>query len=262
MDKKYNSAINPKCLNNHRILNLKSTSQRISMSNFSNPANSKIDIKYQYQKGINKNLFQNNFINQNHNNKTFNANKSKISDDISIDNISNIISYKKNKLPHTQMICEEKQSLIDNNFIHKFNPTNCKSSSINFSNNNFYNNNTTDICDSHTKSFQLKLKKMQEMNRTIIKENFIMKNNTFDHWKNSWFNRDKISKSIIKCKRNIINMRIKNQLLNKNFYKDNNGNNSINGNINNKLVNSINGDNDSKKKKDETYCFLCCFSKS
>ena len=39
-------------------------------------------------------LFENKLINKNHINKTFNTNKSKISDDKSIDNISNIISYK------------------------------------------------------------------------------------------------------------------------------------------------------------------------
>ena len=243
MDKKYNSTTNPKYLNNHRILNLKSTSQRTNMNNYSNASNKKNDIKYQCQKGISGNLLQNNLIYKNHNNKTFNANKRKISDDISIDNISNIISYKKNKLPNIQMNFEKKQSLNDNN--------------------NICNNNTTNIlCDSHTKSFQLKLKKMQEMNRTILKENFIMMNNTFDPWKNSWFNRDKISKSIINCKQKIISMKIKNQLLTKNFYSENKGNNNINGKINNKLVNSVNGDNDNKVKKNVAIPLLCCTYKS
>ena len=263
MDKKYNSTTNPKYLNNHRILNLKSTSQRINMNNYSNASNKKNDIKYQCQKGISGNLLQNNLIYKNHNNKTFNANKRKISDDISIDNISNIISYKKNKLPNIQMNFEKKQSLNDNNSIHKINPKNYKSFSINTSNNNICNNNTTNIlCDSHTKSFQLKLKKMQEMNRTILKENFIMMNNTFDPWKNSWFNRDKISKSIINCKQKIISMKIKNQLLTKNFYSENKGNNNINGKINNKLVNSVNGDNDNKVKKNVAIPLLCCTYKS
>lgn len=262
MDKKYNSTTNPKYLNNHRILNLKSTSQRINMNNYSKASNNKNDIKYQGQKGISENLLQNNLINKNLNNKTFNANKSKISDDISIDNISNIISYKKSKIPHTQMNYEKKQPFIDNNSILKFNPKNYKSFSINTSNNNICNNNTTSICDSHTKSFQLKLKKMQEMNRTILKENFIMMNNTFDPWKNSWFNRDAISKSIINCKRKIISMKIKNQLLTKNFYSENKGNNNINGNINNKLVNSANGDNDNKVKKNGCIPFLRCSYKS
>jgi hypothetical protein len=263
MDKKYNSTTNPKYLNNHRILNLKSTSQRTNMNNYSNASNKKNDIKYQCQKGISGNLLQNNLIYKNHNNKTFNANKRKISDDISIDNISNIISYKKNKLPNIQMNFEKKQSLNDNNSIHKINPKNYKSFSINTSNNNICNNNTTNIlCDSHTKSFQLKLKKMQEMNRTILKENFIMMNNTFDPWKNSWFNRDKISKSIINCKQKIISMKIKNQLLTKNFYSENKGNNNINGKINNKLVNSVNGDNDNKVKKNVAIPLLCCTYKS
>ena len=261
MDKKYNSTTNPKYINNHRILNLKSTSQRINMNNYSNTLNKKNDVKYQCQKGISGN-FQNNLIYKNHNNKTFNANKRKISDDTSIDNISNIISYKKNKLPYTQMNFGKKQSLIDNNSNHKFNPKNYKSFSINTSKNNNCNSNTTNICDSHTKSFQLKLKKMQEMNRTILKENFIMMNNTFDPWEKSWFNRDKISQSIINCKQKIISMKIKNQLLTKNFYSENKGNNNINGNINNKLVNSVNGDKDNKIKKNENIPFLCCFYKS
>ena len=241
MDKKYNSTTNPKYLNNHRILNLKSTSQRTNMNNYSNASNKKNDIKYQCQKGISGNLLQNNLIYKNHNNKTFNANKRKISDDISIDNISNIISYKKNKLPNIQMNFEKKQSLNDNNSIHKINPKNYKSFSINTSNNNICNNNTTNIlCDSHTKSFQLKLKKMQEMNRTILKENFIM----------------------INCKQKIISMKIKNQLLTKNFYSENKGNNNINGKINNKLVNSVNGDNDNKVKKNVAIPLLCCTYKS
>ena len=53
MDKKYNSTTNPKYLNNHRILNLKSTSQRTNMNNYSNASNKKNDIKYQCQKEIN-----------------------------------------------------------------------------------------------------------------------------------------------------------------------------------------------------------------
>ena len=103
---------------------------------------------------------------------------------------------------------------------------------------------------------------MKEMNRTIMKENYIMKNNTFNRWKNSWFNREKITKSIINCKQKIINMKIKNQLLNKNVCIDNKGNNNINGNINNKLINTINEGNGKKIKQNETIPFLCCFSKS
>ena len=244
MDRKYNSTTNPKYLNNHKILNLKSTSQRIGMNNYSKPANIKNNIKFQYQKGIGEKLFENNSLNISNNNKIFNTNKNIINDDSSIDNISNIISYKHNKLPKTQNIFEKKQCSINNN--------------INKSNNTFYNNNTTNICDSHTKSFQLKLKKMQEMNRTIIKENYIMKNNTFNPWKNSWFNIEKLSKSINNCKQKIINMKIKHQLLNKNFYSDD----KRISNFNNRIINSVNGDNDKKIKQKETIPFLCCFSKS
>jgi hypothetical protein len=220
----------------------------------------KKNIKNRYQKETDEMLFENKLINKNHNNKTFNTNKSKISDDISIDNISNIISYK-HKLPNTQMIFEKKQSSSNiNNLTNPIqNRVNCNLK--NYKNFNC-NNNTTEICDSHTKSFQLKLKKMKEMNRTIMKENYIMKNNAFNPWKSSWFNREKITKSIINCKQKIIYMKIKNQLLNKNLYIDNKGNNNINGNINNKLINTVNEDNGKKIKQNETIPFLCCFSKS
>ena len=158
------------------------------------------------------------------------------------------------------MIFEKKQSSNNNNLTNpELNRVKC-----NLKNNKSFNcnNNTTEICDSHTKFFQLKLKKMQEMNRTIMKENYIMKNNAFNPWKNSWFNREKIAKSIINCKQKIINMKIKNQLLKKNFYIDNKGNNNINGNINNKLINTVNEDIGKKIKQNETIPFLCCSSKS
>ena len=100
------------------------------------------------------------------------------------------------------------------------------------------------------------------MNRTILKENFIMMNNTFDPWKNSWFNRDKISKSIINCKQKIINMKNKNILLNKNYYLNEIGKSNINGSNNINFTNSVNGSNDKKTKQNETIPFLCCFSKS
>ena len=269
MDKKYNSTTNPKYLNNHIILNLKSTSQRISMNNFSKPPNIKNSVNYQSSKNKGENSFRNNLIDKNHHDNASNINKNIINDDISLDNISNIISNKQNKLPNTQMIFEEKESSIFNNMTNpiqnrgKYNLKNYNSFSItNTSAKTFCNKNTMDICDSHTKSFQLKLKKMKEMNRTLINENYIMKSNTFNFSNKSSINGNSMSKSIINCKQKIINMKNKNILLNKNYYLNEIGKSNINGSNNINFTNSVNGSNDKKTKQNETIPFLCCFSKS
>ena len=269
MDRKYNSTTNPKNLNNHIILNLKSTSQRISMNNFSKPPNIKNSVNYQSSKNKGESSFENNLINISHQDKASDINKNLINDDISLDNISNIISNKQNKLPNTQMIFEEKESSIFNNMTNpiqnrgKYNLKNYKSFSITDNSiKTFYNKNTMDICDSHTKSFQLKLKKMKEMNRTLIKENYLMKSNTFNSSNKSSINGNSMSKSIINCKQKILNMKNKNILLNKNYYLNEIGKSNINGNNNINLTNSVNESNDKKTKQNETIPFLCCFSKS
>ena len=263
MDKKYNSTTNPRYLNNHVILNLKSTSQRISMNNCSKPPSIKNRVNY-----LSSN---NNLINKSHQDKASNINTNLISDDISLDNISNIISNKQNKLPNTQMIFEEKESSTFNNMTNpaqnrgKFNLKNHNSFSLtNTSVKTFCNKNTMDICDSHTKSFQLKLKKMKEMNKTLIKENNIMKSNTFNFSNKSSINENSMSKSIINCKKKIINMKNKNNniLLNKNYYLNEIGKSNINKSNNINLTNSVHENNDKKTKQNETIPFLCCFSKS
>jgi len=270
MDKKYNSTANPKYINNHIILNLKSTSQRISMNNYSKPQNIKNSVNYISSKNKVENLFVNNIININHQNKTSNINKNIINDDISLDNISNIISNKKSKLPNTQMIFEEKESSILNNNIANpiqnrgtYNLKNYNSFSINkTSDKTLCNKNTMDICDSHTKSFQLKLKKMKEMNRTLIKDNYLIKSNTFNSSNKSSINENSMTKNIINCKQKIINMKNKNILLNKNYYLNEIDNSKMNGSNNFNLINSVNESNDKKAKPNETIPFLCCFSKS
>ena len=270
MERKYNSTTNPKNLNNHIILNLKSTSQRISMSNYSKLPSINNSVNYQSSKNKEENSFGNNLINKNHQDIASDINKNIINDDISIDNISNIISNKQNKLPNTQMIFEEKESSIINNMTNplqnrgKYNLKNYNSFSItNNSVKTLSNKNTMDICDSHTKSFQLKLKKMKEMNRTLIKESYLMKSNTFN-FSNKSINDNSMSKSIINCKQKIINMKNKNILLYKNYYLNiiGNSNSNINGSNNNNFNNSVNECNDKKTKQNETIPFLCCFSKS
>ena len=268
MDKKYNSTTNPKYLNNHIILNLKSTSQRINMNNYSKQPSIKNSVKCQSSKNNGGKLFGTNLINNSHLDKTSSINKNIINDDISLDNISNIISNKQNKLPNTQMIFEEKESSIFNNMTNpiqnrgKYFLKNYNSFSIaNTSAKTFCNNNTIDICDSHTKSFQLKLKKMKEMNKTLIKDNYILKSNTFNS-SNKSSNGNNISKSIINCKQKIINMKNKNILYNKDYYLNEIRNSKINGNNNINLANSINESNDKKTKQNDIIPFLCCFSKS
>ena len=141
-----------------------------------------------------------------------------------------------------------------------------------FSNTNFSKNNNIEVCDSHTKSFQLKMKKMKEMNKAILKENYNIKNKTFNDSKNGGkdSNNDLLnnyisSKSIINCKQKIIYMKNKNKLLNKGniYFNDtqNNYNNSI-GSFNSNLNNFVKEHNEKKLKEDKTIPFLCCFSKS
>jgi len=270
MDKKYNSITNPKYLNNHAILNLKSTSQRISMNNFSKPLSIKNSVNY-HSKNKGEKSFGNNLINKNNQDKASNIDKNVTNDDLSLDNISNIISNKKSKLPNTQMIFQEKESSIFNNMTNpiqnrgKYNLKNYNSFSItNTSVKTFCNKNTMDICDSHTKSFQLKLKKMKEMNRTLIKENYLMKSNTFNFSNKSSINENSMSKSIINCKQKIINMKNRNILLNKNYYLNeiSKSKSNITGSNNINFTNSVNESNDKKTEQNEAIPFLCCFSKS
>ena len=270
MDRKYNSTTNPKYLNNHVILNLKSTSQRISMNNYSKPPSIKNSVDYQTSKNKLENSLGNSLIN-NYQDKVSNINKNNINDDdISLDNISNIISNKQNKLPNTQMIFEVKESPIFNNMTNpiqnrgKYTLKNYNSFSItNTSVKTFCNKNTMDICDSHTKSFQLKLKKMKEMNRTLIKDNYLIKsNNTFNFSNKSSINENSMSKSIINCKQKIINMKNRNILLNKNYYLNEISKSNITGSNNINFTNSVNESNNKKTKQNETIPFLCCFSKS
>ena len=106
MDRKNNSTNIPKNINNHIIYNLKSTSQRISLNNMNEQNKNNND---QDQKSISE-LFQNQLINSSQNDKSSKFNKNITSDDISLDNISNILSQKQNKIPNTQMFFEDNES--------------------------------------------------------------------------------------------------------------------------------------------------------
>ena len=262
MERKYNSTTNPKNLNNPIIFNLKSTSQRISKNNYSNQKSLKDSVKGQEQKSVGDFLLEKHLKNNNPNEKS-SVKTNILNDDLSLDNISNIISQKRNKLPYTNMIFDDKESSIDKNFTNSFqNKNKYHSKNLNsFSNNNTFSNNNIEVSDSHTKSFQMKMKKMKEMNKIIMKENSYIKNNTFN---SSNKTRNGINgSSIINCKQKIIYMKNKNKQMNKGniFFNDiNNINNNVNYNFN--LNNIINENNNKKKEKDKTIPFLCCFTQS
>ena len=267
MEKKYNSTTNPKYINNHIIYNLKSTSQRINNINNNNlKKNNDKNYNEQEQKSIND-LQENYLANSSQNDKTSKLNKNMTDDDLSLDNISNIISQKQSKLPDTKMLFADKESSL----FTKQNLTNKLSKNLNKINSFSYNN--IKECDSHIKSFHLKMKKMKEMNNTIMKDDYVNKNNkTFNGSsksdKNFFFflpNDFNNSKSIINFKQKIIYMKNKNKLLNKGniYFNDtqNNYNNSI-GSLNSNLNNFVKEHNEKKLKEDKTIPFLCCFSKS
>ena len=265
MSRKYNSTTNAKCIYNPKILNLKSTSQRININDIPYEHNLK-NNNIQDQKSNGNISLDNNLMNYSKNDKSSNLKPNSINDDTSLDNISNIISQKQNNLPNTQILFDDNESQIIANSNQTKNKNNFKTLKS-FSNNNFSNNNKNiEVCDSHTKSFQLKMKKMKEMNKAILKENYNIKNKTFNDSKNGGkdSNNDLLndyinSKSIINCKQKIIYMKNKNKLLNKGniIVNDTQYNN---GSFN---FNSYNSDNDKKmEEEDKTIPFLCCFSKS
>ena len=246
MDKKYNSTTNKKYINNFQIFNLKSTSQNINGNNITK---SKIP-KYNNDKdskSIEDFLSNNNLINSSLKDKSSNNNKNMINDELSLDNISNIIEPKNIKLPNTQMIFEDNASSIfdNNNLIPRLtNISNQNSSSI--------CQNKLKIYDNKTKSFQMKMKKMKEMNKIIIKKNKLIddSNRSENTYKSSNLNN---LKTIIKCKEKIIHMQNKNKFIGniKNF-------NSFNINMNNNS--SLNEHKEIKVNK--TNSFLCCYGKS
>ena len=260
MEKKYNSTTNPKYINNHIIYNLKSTSQRINNINNNLKKNNYKNYNEQEQKSIND-LQENYLANSSQNDKTSKLNKNMTDDDLSLDNISNIISQKQSKLPDTKMLFADKESSL----FTKQNLTNKLSKNLNKINSFSYNN--IKECDSHIKSFHLKMKKMKEMNNTIMKDDYVNKNNkTFNgssksdkNFFNDLPNDFNNSKSIINFKQKIIYMKNKNKLLNKgNIYF----NDTQNNNISNGSYKFVNEQNNKKLEEDKTIPFLCCFSKS
>ena len=111
------------------------------------------------------------------------------------------------------------------------------------------------VCDSHTKSFQLKMKKMKEMNKIIFKENFIKGDNLMNDSnksENTYKNSNK-SNYIINCKQKIISMRNKNKLI-----ENMNDFNSFNIKLNEN--NNLNPNNEIKVNRINP--FLCCYGKS
>jgi hypothetical protein len=215
MEKKNNSAINQKYINNNLILNLKSSSQRINNYNYGRQQKLKNNIDRD-SNIILSNISQNHLTNFSLNEKssTSNINTNHKSDDFSLDNISNIIGKDKN-LPHTQMILEDNNSsLIDKNT--NQNKSNFMKVLTNLSDTKILSNNDTKEYDSHTKSFQMKMKKMREMNKTIIKENYNVKNrgmNDSNKSQNIKYNHLDNSKSFINFKQKIIGIKNKNKLI-------------------------------------------------
>ena len=215
MEKKNNSAINQKYINNNLILNLKSSSQRINNYYYGRQQKLKNNIDRD-SNIILSNISQNHLTNFSLNEKssTSNINTNHKSDDFSLDNISNIIGKDKNVL-NTQMISEDNNSsLIDKNT--NQNKSNFMKVLTNLSDTKILSNNDTKEYDSHTKSFQMKMKKMREMNKTIIKENYNVKNrgmNDSNKSQNIKYNHLDNSKSIINCKQKINSMKNKNKLI-------------------------------------------------
>ena len=273
MSRKYNSTTNVKYnIYNPQILRLKSTSQRIITKNIPKEQNYKNNNNIKDQKNNEVFALENNLINYNQKEQSSILKQNIINEDSSLDNISNIISQKKNNLPNTKMLFEDNESSLNEKKIftnslqtkNKSNNKNLKS----FSNiNNLSNKNKNiEVYDSHTKSFQIKMQKMKEMNNAILKEKYNIKNNkTLNSSKKGGkdldidlLNNNHNSKSIINCKRKIY-MKNKNKLLHKGniFFNDIHYNN---GSFNFILNNS---DNEKKlEEEDKTIPFLCCFSKS
>ena len=245
MYKKYNSIQNQKYSNNYPIINLKSTSQKINSFKEIKNNNQEYNNKDKELKSIEVFVKHNNGINLSQIEKSSNNNQNILNDEFSLDNISNIIEPKKHKLiNNTQMIFEDNNSskVDNNNFIPRL---------TNLSNSNSIYNNNIKVYDNYTKSFHLKMKKMKEMNKTIIKKNKIMNdsNRSDNTYKSSNINN---LKSIIKCKQNIIDMKNKSKFI---------GN--ING-FNSFKVNLLDNSNNSKLNKNKeikvnkTTPFLCC----
>ena len=248
MDKKFNLTTNQKHPNYNPILNLKSSSQKINQLNYGNEQNF-INNNNKISNSIGD-INKNNLINLSQIDKSSNSNnKNQINDDSSLDNISNIIKTSPKKLPCNQMIFEDnKSSLFDNN-------NQGKSSLIpritDISDNSGLGNKNVYVCDSHTRSFQLKMKKMKEMNSMIIKENKILNdsNKSENTYKSSKLN---YLKSKINCKQKLISMKNKNKLI---------GNiNDFNSfNIHLKEINKNNNiNNNDEIKSNEINTFLCC----
>ena len=245
MYKKYNSIQNQKYSNNYPIINLKSTSQKINSFKEIKNNNQEYNNNDKESKSIEVFVKHNNGINLSQIEKSSNNNQNILNDEFSLDNISNIIEPKKHKLiNNTQMIFEDNNSskVDNNNFIPRL---------TNLSNSNSIYNNNIKVYDNYTKSFHLKMKKMKEMNKTIIKKNKIMNdsNRSDNTYKSSNINN---LKSIIKCKQNIIDMKNKSKFI---------GN--ING-FNSFKVNLLDNSNNSKLNKNKeikvnkTTPFLCC----
>ena len=253
MEKKNNSAINQKYINNNLILNLKASSQRINNYNYGR----KQKLKNNNDRDSNiilGNISQNLLVNISLNDKSSisNIKNNHKSEDFSLDNISNIIAKDRN-LPYTQMILEDNNSsLIDKNTYH--NKSKFMKVGTNLSDTKILSNNDTKEYDSHTKSFQMKMKKMREMNKTIIKENYNIKNraiNDSNKSQNIKLNYLDNSKSIINCKQKIISMKNKNKLIWKigDF-------NSFNIHLN-----DIQNNTKSENKANNINSFFCCYGK-
>lgn len=250
MSKKFNSTTNQKYSNNHPIFNLKSTSQKINLLNIPKDTTSK-SSNNKGSKSFGDFLYNNNSINPSQSDKSSSSKQNLINDEYSIDNISNIIEPQKKRFIDNQIFFEDnKSSIIDNNFKNKSNFIPRLTTDI-----NNFSDNKIKLCDSHTKSFQLKMKKMKEMNKVIFKDNFINKNNIIKDYSNKSENTYKSSNKnnyIINCKQKIISMKNKNTLM---------GNMNDFNNFNIKLNdNNINQNKEIKVNKINP--FLCCYGKS
>ena len=249
MSKKYNSTTNQKNFYNHPIFNLKSTSQKINLINIPKDKTSKISNKE--SKSFGGFLYNNNLINLSQLDKSSNSKQNLVKDEYSIDNISNIIEPQKTKFPNNQIYFEDNKSSIIDNFQNK---SNLIPRLTNDTNN--FSGNKIKLCDSHTKSFQLKMKKMKEMNKIIFKDNCIKKNKLMNDYSNKsedTYKSNNKNNYIINYKQKIISMKNKNTLL---------GNMSDFNDFNIKLTDNSNINQNKEIKVNKINSFLCCYGKS
>jgi len=262
MYKKYNSTFNQNNIINTPILNLKLSQKNTELFNPSERPSSKNLISKNELISTDDYLNKKDFNNINKIDKFSNSNLNLIRDDTSsLDNISRIIEPKNNILSNTQKFCEDNNSSLcdHNNLNHSITIPRLTA----MVNPQLFTNNIK-VYDSHTKSFQLKMKKMKEMNKIIIKKNKIM-NDSYKSFTTYNSNRMSNLKLYNNGRHKIISMgsdNNNNSKLLENIGGLNSFNIHINDNSNNVIDDNININKNNKNSGDKGKLILCCMYKS